>query len=67
MDTSSHTTIRIWPKTRKALKILAVNLGQPMVEVLDNLVEQATAEFVAQLNGDAPTAPLVLDAKDLPY
>ena len=36
---NEQTTIRIWMKTRRKLKILAALLGQSMVEVLHEMVE----------------------------
>ncbi len=36
-----HTTIKIWIETHRNLRILAALLGKSMVEVLDNLVDEA--------------------------
>ncbi len=36
-----HTTIKIWVETHRKLRILAALLNKSMVEVLDNLVNEA--------------------------
>jgi len=38
MTTDKYKTIRIWPDTVKALRLLAALTGERMVQVLDRLV-----------------------------
>ena len=38
--TNPYTTIRIWPETRQALRLLSAMRGSSMVRILDEIVQK---------------------------
>lgn len=48
MSANAYTTIRIWEKTRRKLRVLSAYVGKPLVRVLDELADRALSDVTGE-------------------